>query len=228
MFAVKKPLIFIFVICVCFSSVVFGQSPRTDKYPSAVLVQLKAERNRINALIKAKEYNALETFKKDVNGVMMATIRDFWDHFDYCPVYYYIDTNFDAVINRKFKGVLLDEHLSIVHNPLINDSSNTHIIVYFGDPTWQTKKRYWDTTKAANAGSHPNGRGLIINDYSMRQINYLYTIDYDFFNFRKIRNKNLYRYSSRKFNLEYIPHAAELNRIFKAPRKKNNKIKYRR
>ncbi len=223
---VKAFVVLAIIAFISLSNGLWGQEAPGKKYPSAVLVQLKAEQNRTNALIKARKYNELEIFRKDVQGVMIATINDFWNHFDYCPVYYYIDTNFEAVMARKFDGILLDEHLSPITGTVISDTSTDYFIVYYGYPTWQTRKRYWDTTRAADQGGHPNGRGLIINDYKMRQLNYIYRLDFDFFNFKKNRNRNPYKYTSKKFDVEYYPFASEFNRKLGASRKKNNKIQH--
>lgn len=182
------------------------------KYPSAVLVQLKAERNRTNYLIRNKHYNELETFKKDVSGVMMATIADFRDHFSYCPVYYYIDTNFEQVMAGNFKGILLDDQLAPAKSDAIPPASTDFFIVYYGAPAWQTKKGKWDTTRSSHEGGRPAGQGLIINDHKFRQIYYISRVDFDFFNYKKKGVKNPYKYTSKKFNLSYTPVAAEFNR----------------
>src|SRR5580698_8005575 len=67
------------------------------KYPIALLVQLKSEKSRIDAATRNKDYKALEEMKKDAKGARKAMIKDFKDHIDYCPVYYYMDTNLNQV-----------------------------------------------------------------------------------------------------------------------------------
>jgi hypothetical protein len=115
------------------------------------------------------------------------------------------------------EGVLLYSDLSPVTNLLLADSCELNAIVYYGYPQWQTKKGKWDTTKS-NFGESgkPYGRALVINDHQLRQIYYLYWLDGDFFNLRflvrKKNKKNKYMYFSRKFELEYTPQAAELDR----------------
>lgn len=211
---------FISGIILCLFLQTIAHAQENKKYPSAILVQLKAERNRTNALIKAKRFGDLEVLRKDIQGAMLATISDFKNHFNYCPVYYFIDTNFDAISEHKFEGLLLNEHLAPATGIVISDTANDYFIVYYGYPSWQTKKGRWDTTKAATHGGHPNGRALIINDSKMRQLNYIYTIDMDFFNFAKPNRRSAYKYISKKFDIEYYPFAGELNRKLNAPRKK--------
>jgi hypothetical protein len=181
------------------------------------LVQLSSEQNRINALQKTKRYNDLERFKQEAEAVRNATIADFRDNFKFCKVYFYIDTNIQKVKDCQLEGVLLYSDLSPVTNISLADSCELNAIVYYGYPQWQTKKGKWDTTKS-NFGESgkPYGRALVINDHQFRQIYYIYWLDGDFFNLRflvkKKNRKNKYMYFSRKFELEYSPQAAELER----------------
>ncbi len=208
----KGIALFIVMLSVLLPASSFSQDEEMNRHPIAVLVQLKAERNRYNALVKAKRFNDVEALIRDRNGAAYAMINDFKDHFDACHVYYYSDTNFDAVMARKFDGVLLNADLSPATDIIISDTSRNYLIVYYGYPGWQTKTYKWDTTRATDMGGRPNGRGLIINDYKMRQLGYLYWLDYDFFNFRRKGKKNIYRYSSKKFDIDYSPCASEFNR----------------
>ncbi len=98
---IRTILIFAVILCMHLPLSMYGQQPAPKKYPSVVLVQLRAEKNRINALTKARKFKDLEIFKQDVTGVMIATIKDFKEHFNYCPVYYFIDTNTDAILEQK-------------------------------------------------------------------------------------------------------------------------------
>lgn len=194
---------------------------KLKRIPTAVLVQLRAEKNRRDALIHDKKYEDLEILKKDTYGAMDATVRDFRDHFNACQVYYFMDTNFEQVMAHKFGEVLLDANLAPVSAPVIEDSN--YLIVYYGYPTWQTKKGRWDTTKQKHWGGQPNGRALVINDHNFRQIHYIYDLDFDFFNFKRKFAKNPYRYESRKFEIEYNPSAAELNRQFLSAKQRRKK-----
>ena len=197
-----------------------AQYSRSIDFPKVVLVQLSSEQNRINALKKTKRYADLERFEKESVLVRNATIADFNDNFKFCPVYFYIDTNVQKVKDCQYEGVLLNSDLSVANNTTLTESCKMNAIVYYGYPQWQTKKGKWDTTKS-NFGESgkPNGRALVINDHQLRQVNYLYWLDGDFFNFkflvRKKNRKNKYMYFSRKFNLEYYPLAAELDRNLK-------------
>lgn len=193
---------------------VSAQNTKSIDFPTAVLVQLSSEQNRINALLKAKRYNDLERFKKEAEHVRTATVADFNDNFKFCPVYFYIDTNIQKVKDGQFEGVLLNSDLSVATNITLTPTSQSHALVYYGFPQWQTKKGKWDTTKSNfGEGGKPYGRALVINDYQLRQIYYLYWLDGDFFNLKfLVRKKNKYKYHSKKFDLEYNPFAAEFDR----------------
>ena len=211
---------------------VSAQNFKSINFPRVVLVQLSSEQNRINALLKTKRYNDLERFKQEAEAVKNATIADFRDNFKFCKVYFYIDTNVQKVKDCQLEGILLYSDLSPVTNISLSDSCELNAIVYYGYPQWQTKKGKWDTTKS-NFGESgkPYGRALVINDHQLRQIHYLYWLDGDFFNLRflvrKKNRKNKYMYFSRKFELEYTPQAAELDRSLNE-RERRLKRKYNR
>lgn len=214
MASIKAICLILFTAFMLQTTSILGQSTVNFTKPSYVLVQLSAERNRTNALVKANRPADLELFKSDVSRVMAAMVNDFHDHYSFCPVYYYIDTNLQHILAHNFKGYLLNSDLTPNYNPEIPDSSNDFLIVYNGIPTWQTNKKKWEATKHSNMGGKPNGNGLIINDHNMKQISYVYWLDFDFFNLKhRNRGKNKkYSFTSKKFNLEYLPSAAEFNR----------------
>jgi len=222
----------LYFICTLIVRNVSAQNFKSINFPRVVLVQLSSEQNRINALLKTKRYNDLERFKQEAEAVKNATIADFRDNFKFCKVYFYIDTNVQKVKDCQLEGILLYSDLSPVTNISLSDSCELNAIVYYGYPQWQTKKGKWDTTKS-NFGESgkPYGRALVINDHQLRQIHYLYWLDGDFFNLRflvrKKNRKNKYMYFSRKFELEYTPQAAELDRSLNE-RERRLKRKYNR
>jgi len=220
------------LICIFTINKAIAQNSKSIEFPKAILVHLSSEQNRINALIKTKRYNDLERFRKEAEYVRNATIADFKDNFKFCPVYFYIDTNIQKIKDCQYEGILLNSDLSTANNNTIINSCKMNALVYYGFPQWQTKKGKWDTTKS-NFGESgkPYGRALVINDCNFKQINYLYWLDNDFFNFKFLvrrRNKNNnYIYFSKKFDLEYYPLAAELDRNLRE-RERRLKRKYNR
>jgi len=151
------------------SFTVSAQEFYENKNPVAVLVQLKSEKRCIEALIRSKRMNELERFRKEAYQCMMATVADFRDHFSARPVDFYIDTNFDAIQQRKFEGGLLNSDLRPATDINIRPD-DYFLIANYGNAQWQTSKRRWDTTKAEYWGGMPNGKALNINDPQMRQV----------------------------------------------------------
>jgi hypothetical protein len=176
--------------------------------PKFVLVELFSETSRMKALEKAGRYRDIEVLKKDMRAVQAATIKDFSDNFDFCPVYYFIDNDFQAIMDQQFEGVLLDSALQAVPNVSVTDTN--YLIVYYGRPTWQTHERRMEVTSQTNVGSSPNGRGLIYNNYKMRQVGYSYVTN-RFLDFLIARRRSGPRYESRKFDIEYRALASEFN-----------------
>ena len=183
----------------------------SHKYPVAVLVELKTQQSMLGALVKDKKYKELEEVKKDIIGEMTATISDFKDNFDYCPVYFFMDTNVDFILKKQFDGILLGSNLNPAKNIDINSSNKNYVIVYYGYPTAQPnrEKVVSDSSKYINNSGEPMGRGLIITNDRMQQINYLYKLDYNGIFIGKKNRK--YTYSSKHFNIEYFPTAADFD-----------------
>ena len=182
----------------------FAADSLSHRRPVAILVQLSSERNRIAALSKAGRTRDAEEVKNDGQHVAQATINDFRDHFKYCPVYYYVDTNAEAILNKQFEGILLNADGSVTHNPIINTRSTNYYIVYYGYPNVQLRK----AAEATDESSPAPGRGLIVLNDSYKQV--AYSIDPDYTSLFS-KKKGKYSYTSKHFNIQYRPYALELN-----------------
>lgn len=182
----------------------------TKPYPAAVLVQLRSEHNRMEALTKARMYEELEEVKKDALAVRDRMVLDFHNNFSYCPVYYYMDTNADLIKKKIFDGILLQEDGSPVKNPVVNSNSDNYVIAYYGYPVSQSTT---DKVQADATDSQPLfGKGLVILNDKMLQLTYFYKFGYDeiFFDKRKQWIKKYY-YNSKRFDIEYYPLAYLFN-----------------
>jgi len=218
-------LISLFMIAVRQNS--YAVDSLTHKYPSAVLVELRTEQSRVKALIADRKYKELDEVKGDLACVHTAMIRDFNDHFNYCPVYYFIDTNEDLVLKKEFDGVLLIAEGTPAQKVVINAFSKDYVIVYYGYPAEQRRnqKVVTDSAKYESNSGEPMGEGLIINNDKMQQVNYLYNLGYDVLVVRK-KDKPYY-YSSRHFHIGYYPSANDFNEKLKL-RKNTHRIKMNR
>jgi hypothetical protein len=183
------------------------------KFPVAILVQLRSEHNRIEALTKAHWNKELEIVKADAAGETSATINDFKDYFNFCPVYFFIDTNAEKVQNMQFEGILLDTNLAPAKNILISKLSKNYLIVYYGFPLAQdvAADLRSDSVVNENSTTPTQFKGLIINNYKFQQLTYIFKSETDFISFKKKNKKQKYLYVSDKFDIEYFPFAGILN-----------------
>ncbi len=223
--AIKVSLV-TFFITIVFCTAYAGDST-SRQYPVAVLVELKTEQSRIAALTKDKRYAQLEELNNDIIGERDAMVRDFKDNFDYCPVYYFMDTDIEFITKKQFAGKLLDANLKAIPNNIINSESNDYVIVYFGYPAVQPhhQKIVKDSLKYLSNSGEPMGIGLIINNDKMQQISYLYSLGYHSAFLSKREKK--YAYLSKHFSIEYFPFAKEFNTKLKN-RKNSQKMKINR
>jgi hypothetical protein len=203
------------------SNLCFASDSLYQYFPRAVLIQLRSEQNRIKTLIKEKRYKVLEEVKKDAIGVRASMMYDFSDHFEFCSVYFFEDTNLNLVLNRKFDGILLNGDGSIAKNLKINDTSTDYLILYYGYPTLQRRREdsVTDQEKYIYKSGEPFGKGLIINNYQYQQISFFYRFGYDNF-FRGKKSYGKYAYESKHYDMEYYPFAQKLSdKLFKNSRK---------
>jgi len=225
--------IFIIIIAnACYAQDTLGHSADTlkSRSPKALLVQLRSEHNRMEALIKQHRYKEIEGLKTDAMNVTARMISDFHDNFNYCPVYYYMDTNMDLIKNRVFQGVLLHEDLTPIENVSIPDSD--YLIAFYGYPTSQSRtsnivkdstyrivysdtsdivKGIMDTMTYNYNSGEPIGKGLIINNNKFKQVSFLYKLDYENLMFKLRRANKKYIYVSKRYEIEYFPFATLLN-----------------
>lgn len=203
------------VVILLMATTVFAKKKDKDKGnysrvpPKYILVQLSTETNRKNALMKAGRTADLEVLKKDAAAVMALTRKDFKENFNYCPIYFFYDTDNQAILNRQF-DVLMDGELKKAENVSITDTN--YLIVYFGFPQWQTKERKLETTKHADMGGQPYGDALVFCNYQMKQVGYTYELRGFFIFPGKITP---YNYESKFFRIGYRPVANDFDKRMK-------------
>ncbi len=191
---------------------------KKGRLPMAVLVQLRVERNREKALTEHYQTAKLQILKDDTRKTNQAMINDYKDNFTLCPVYFYLDMNYDAVKAGRLDGVLLDADGNTVKKTVIPKDSTNYIIVHWGRPTMQSvfESRVRDTTAYGYNSGLPGGEGLIINDYTMHQLSYFYKFEFD--EGEKGTTRRKYQYHSKEFNIQYYPSAKLLQtKLLKNP-----------
>jgi hypothetical protein len=190
-----------------------GKDTLVNKIPAAVLVQLRSEHNRIEKMKEANMPYYLRKLKEDAVGVKTSMINDFTDNFNYCHVYYFMDTNLHLVLDGMFNNVLLNADGSPATNITANFSKQNYLIVYYGYPISQSKteKEVTDSLRYIVQSDPPSGKGLMVNNGKYQQIGILYKLSYENFLFR-IFYKHKYYYISKRYDMEYFPFAKELNK----------------
>jgi len=204
--------IFFIAFFICANTCYAGDK-NTGKYPTAVLVQLRSEHNRILALTEARKYAMVNEVTQDALEVVKHFKLDFHDNFNYCPVYYYIDTNADLVKDKRFDDILFNEDGSPVKNPVINSNSTDYVVVYYGQALSQAKNMLveTDTSKYTYDPEPPAGKGLVVLNDKFQQLNYFYILGFDKMSIKHSKSYK-YAYKSKHFEIEYYPFAALFNK----------------
>lgn len=138
----NKKIFLLFLLGICLASPAIAQSKRptlrqlkleAKKHPpKAILVEIFTRKRLIEYYTNSKQTKKLEALKQDIEGVKKAMVADFASHYNYTPVYFFYDTDADAIRDKKFEGVLLDKDLNPVKNIVLTSADTAYFIVYFG------------------------------------------------------------------------------------------------
>ena len=187
----------------------------TGPRPKAILVQLRSENSRIKGLTATHRTDLLPQLKTDAAAIRAAMTADFKDNFKFCPVYYFMDSNSDKVINKQFEHVLMNADGTYAANLPINGGSTDYLIVYFGSPVFQglLEKVVADSARYKYDPNHISFVGLVVCNDSMQQMTFAYLRSYP----KRLKKgqENKYFYSSSKFEMLYYPFAKNLDRKLK-------------
>ncbi len=203
-FYLKSTIAIILITC---SNVCLATDSLGHKYPSVVLVQLNSETNRITALRKAKDYKLLQEVKEDADNAAAAMKNDFRDHFKFCPVYYYMDTNAEMIRQKKFDNVLLNVDGTSAPGSGLNSNSTGYLIVYYGYPDVQEKKDNVSSGETTQRG----GKGMVVLNDKYRQIAHTSPPAYAVSYHKHDANKSKYYFVSKHFDIQYVAFASDLN-----------------
>lgn len=178
------------LLMVCFALQAVAQT-----MPKAVLVQLRSEHKRIAHLQETRQRKKLTELKREAQVVAQVMTNDFRDHFSYCPVYYFYDTNYHLILQNKFDGVLMDARGVPADNIVLSANDTDYWIAYFGPVT------------SKGSDNNAMGKGLVITDSKGKTINQFWRGEY----FDILKPDPRYSYTSKKFDLRYYATAAKLD-----------------
>ena len=179
--------------------------------PKALLIQLRSEKRRIDYFENRNDLTNAQRVKKDAAEVRTVMTNDFRDHFTFCPVYYFIDTNAELVRQQKFDGVLLDAFGKPADKAVISPGDTQYYIVYYGYP--ENEKTESPVTREATykyGSGDVMDKGLIFLDYRYQQRDYYFIVTNLREYFMRYLDPN-YEFYSRKFDMEYRPMAKRYN-----------------
>ncbi len=170
---------------------------------SAVLVMLKSERNRMEYLERTKQKEKANLLRTESQKIMQATLNDFTDNFNRCPVYFFVDTNLQNVIDKKFDGVVLNNELKPVDFSAWKNRDD-YLIVYFGiPPTEIISEGNAEVEQNVHRTVNYPSEGVVILDHQFkrrRKIHYVYLMNKGK---RVVRNRPQYNFGSRNFGISY-------------------------
>ena len=184
----------------------YAQDTTHKKMPSVVLVQLPSEHNRIEAIRKTNNQRLLAEIKEDALGEQAAMIRDFEGNFNYCPVYYFMDTNATLIKKRVFTGVLMNADGTPATNIPLTPGSTGYVIAYYGylAPVYRHQSMEDSMRDRLNV-EPPFGRGLVILNDKFQELTFFYKLGYDDVLFGLKKKHPELRYNSKHFDIEYYP-----------------------
>ena len=162
-------------------------STATAQDRMVLLVQLNTEQSKIGYFLKTGRKADAEKIKRETMKMNKKMISDFTDHFTFCPVYYYVDTNVDLIKSKNFDKILLDAKGMPIANPVAIGSN--YLIALYGID---------DGTANVTVT-----KGLVVYTPQFKQIFFLRRFDVE-------GSAKKYTYTS-DFCIEYYPHATMLN-----------------
>ena len=192
-----------------------------DMPPKALLVILKTRKGQVEYLTKHRPEH-LPRLKRDIRGAMAATVNDFNDHFDYCPVFFFADTMATEIMAAHFDGVLLDRNLKPVQQTVLAEGDTSFFVADFGHMSQALSKD--DATAQMNVNLR---EVLLVMDYHFELLKWpLPAFARGFISTSSMKYRN-YWYRSEYYEIDYTPQAAAysltLQRYYKDVKKPASK-----
>jgi hypothetical protein len=196
-------------ILIAFTALLLPSVKSIAQRPSAILVMLKAETNRIAALEKGGQTGLANQLSGEAEIVRQKTINDFSDHFSFCPVYYFVDTNLHLIKEKKFGNVLFDKGRKMYSTSPIDVADTSFFIVYYGLDMPNIKSKNEDQTYLSNGAAMRPLKGLTVLDHQFKKIDRS-PIKFLFKNEPRNPVNNQYDFASVEFNISYFQSAKKL------------------
>jgi len=160
---------------------------------------------RIEFYKKRNDVANIALLKSDAAAQQAVMIRDFKDHFTYCPVYYFYDTDQDKVKAKDF-SVLMTDKLQPATSLVISPADSDYFIVYYG-----YQQEVQDNKNEPVVGGESRSMNLLAlaDDFTPLPT----SLPYKPRHVGRLRSKKAlaelvgYTYQSKKFDISYQPYA---------------------
>ena len=169
---------------------VIGQIKNKPDSLKFLLVELKSEQNKLDYFKTHKNPSEFKRLSDDIIAQNQATIIDYTDHFSFCPVYFYMDTDRAKIKNARFNGILFKSGYKLIPDNTITPNETQFMVAKYG---------HTDDSLSI----YQNTMGLVLYNHLLVQLQFI----------KKIRGKvpAQYSFTSKKYNIEYRPFATQLN-----------------
>jgi hypothetical protein len=188
--------------------------------PKAILVQLFTYPRRVEFYKKTGHTAQLSAFQAASATAAKKIVDDFNDNFDFCPVYYYYDTNAHLIRDRKFSGVLLNPAMLPAKNIILSSTDTNYFIIVnsllISEDYLPGAKTFAEDESVFNASDNVNNNKarLIVLDHNFRQLP-RQVVRTAQGNIKPEKGSRHYRVNQGEHNLFYNAKAATLNQNFR-------------
>jgi len=103
-----------------------------EKPPAFLLVELPTEVGRYNYFLQHNKPEKAAKLRLANNQKVHCMITDFSDNFNFCPVFYFNDTDQDKIKDKQWLHVLRDKNGDLINTSLSILSDTNYFIMYYG------------------------------------------------------------------------------------------------
>lgn len=194
------------LLALCCASLASGAQENIYR-PKAILIKLNTKSNAIAHLKQKGNTRKADLLRKENDTLNARLMRDWKDHFDYCPVYFFADSNLTDVLAGRFTQVVFDTAHRAITPEQVQAMGDQFYIAYLGA---RAQDDYEAAHSAPGATQLPT---LIVCDSKFKTLasyQLSSSMNGDLVSFLlPRRGEKPYRFRSRYFNLDYFPAAAK-------------------
>ena len=180
----------------------------TVRQPDVLLVQLSSEHNRIKKMMAEDKPRTAEKLRREAAAMNRAIRNDIRDHFSFCTVYYFMDTNLYRLQQGQLSGILLDDNGATADATSL--TGKRYQVAYWGYPHAHIPRIGRLPDSLHNSGFDSDfGRVWVLLDEQMKQVGYT-AVPKPLEKGRAYFRDKHYHFVSKEFDMEYRPVAYKL------------------